>query len=101
MWPDAKMKDKGMFEHLNFEFDLSSGKVVGETAAKDYHGVPFYQYVYDPAAHTATEIINVEPEVSGGIETHNLPDPTPAAPVNIPVAMPETESVESVEQAEA
>ena len=42
MFPDARMKDRGMFEHLNLEFDLTSKKVIAETAAKDYHGVPIY-----------------------------------------------------------
>ena len=43
MWPDAKMKDREMFTHLNFEFDLGGGIITAETAAKDYHGVPLYQ----------------------------------------------------------
>ena len=47
MWPEAKMKDKEMFTHLNFEFDLNGGRIIAETAAKDYHGVPLYEHVYD------------------------------------------------------
>ena len=47
MWPEAKIKDREMFTHLNFEFDLNGGKIIAETAAKDYHGVPLYQYIYD------------------------------------------------------
>ena len=57
MWPEAKMKDKEMFTHLNFEFDLNGGKITAETAAKDYHGVPLYQYVYDMNAK------EIEPEI--------------------------------------
>ena len=46
-----------MFTHLNFEFDLNGGKITAETAAKDYHGVPLYQYVYDMNAP------EIEPEI--------------------------------------
>ena len=62
MWPDARLKDKEMFTHLNFEFDLGRGKITGETAAKDYHGVPVYQYIYDTIDKSAVEITNVEDE---------------------------------------
>ena len=48
-----------MFEHLNLEFDLTSKKVIAETAAKDYHGVPIYQYIYDSGDHQSTEIVNI------------------------------------------
>lgn len=47
MWPDARMQDKEMFSHLNLSFDLTDGRIAVETAAKDYHGVPVYQYIYD------------------------------------------------------
>ena len=44
MWPDsAKLNDKEMFSHLNFDINLANGKVTAETAAKDYHGKPLYQ----------------------------------------------------------
>ena len=52
-----------MFEHLNLEFDLTGKKVIAETAAKDYHGVPIYQYIYDAAAHQSTEIVNISADV--------------------------------------
>ncbi len=42
MWPDARMKDREMFEHLNLSFDLNEDSIKVETAAKDYHGVPIY-----------------------------------------------------------
>jgi len=60
MFPDARMKDRGMFEHLNFEFDLTGNKINVETAAKDYHGVPVYQYIYDSSDKQAIEIVNTE-----------------------------------------
>ena len=36
-----------MFTHLDLSFDLTEGKINVETKAKDYHGVPIYQYIYD------------------------------------------------------
>ena len=51
-----------MFTHLNIEFDLNGDKITAETAAKDYHGVPIYQYVYDTADKTAIEITNIDDE---------------------------------------
>ena len=60
MWPDARLKDKEMFSHLNLEFDLTSDQITVETAAKDYHGVPIYQFVYDTDDKTAVEITNIE-----------------------------------------
>ena len=62
MWPDARLKDKEMFSHLNLEFDLTSDQITVETAAKDYHGVPIYQFVYDTDDKTAVEITNIENE---------------------------------------
>ena len=62
MWPDARLKDKEMFTHLNVEFDLNSNKITAETAAKDYHGVPHYQYIYNTNEHTAVEITNLGEE---------------------------------------
>ena len=59
MWPDAKMKDREMFTHLNFEFDLNGGQITAETAAKDYHGVPLYSNVYD---------LNKKPEIAQEVE---------------------------------
>ena len=67
MWPDAKMKDKEMFTHLNFEFDLNGGRITAETAAKDYHGVPLYQYVYDMNAE------EIEPEIEESTWTSTEP----------------------------
>ena len=60
MWPDARLKDKEMFTHLNLEFDLNNNKVTAETAAKDYHGVPIYQYIYDTREQSAVEITNID-----------------------------------------
>ena len=51
-----------MFTHLNIEFDLGGDKITAETAAKDYHGVPIYQYIYDTAEKSAVEITNVDDE---------------------------------------
>ena len=88
MFPDAKMKDSGMFEHLNFEFDLDSGKITGETAAKDWHGVPIYQYVLDPNQHTATEIITeptASPSDDSKVEQIVLPTPVTEQPELPPI----------------
>ena len=60
MWPDARIKDKEMFTHLNLEFDLNNNKIVAETAAKDYHGVPIYQYIYNTEEKSAIEITNID-----------------------------------------
>ena len=62
MFPDARLKDKEMFTHLNLEFDLQERRITTETAAKDYHGVPHYQYVFDTADKTAIEITNIDDE---------------------------------------
>ena len=62
MWPDARLKDREMFEHLNLEFDLTGDRVTIETAAKDYHGQPHYQYVYDTVDRSAIEITSFEPD---------------------------------------
>ena len=75
LWPDARLKDKEMFSHLNIEFDLNGEKITAETAAKDYHGVPIYQYVYDTADKTAIEITNIEEE---GIKEAPVDIPKPA-----------------------
>ena len=58
MFPDAR-QDKEMFKHLNLEFNLKEKQITAETAAKDYHGVPHYQYVYDTADKTGIEIANM------------------------------------------
>ena len=63
-----------MFSHLNIEFDLDRDKITTETAAKDYHGVPIYQYVYDTADKSAIEITNIEDE---GIKEASVSIPTP------------------------
>ena len=60
MWPDARIKDKEMFTHLNLEFDLNNNKITAETAAKDYHGVPIYQYIYNSDEKMAIEITNLD-----------------------------------------
>ena len=78
MWPDARLKDKEMFRHLNFAFDLSSGTIKAETAAKDYHGVPIYQYVYDPSHQSAVEITNVED--NGLVQVELPPSALPVPP---------------------
>ena len=60
MWPDARIKDKEMFTHLNLEFDLNNNKITAETAAKDYHGVPIYQYIYNSDEKMAIEITTLD-----------------------------------------
>jgi len=57
-----------MFTHLNIEFDLNDDKITAETAAKDYHGVPHYQYVYNTSDKSAIEITNTEAEVGQVIQ---------------------------------
>jgi len=73
MWPDARMKDMEMFSHVNLNFDLTSDKITVETAAKDFHGVPHYQYIYDSDNKSAVEITNFDEET---ISTQ--PQPIPA-----------------------
>jgi len=58
MWPDARLKDREMFQHLRLGFDLAEDRITVETAAKDYHGVPIYQFVYDTDDKIAVEITN-------------------------------------------
>lgn len=72
-----------MFEHLNLEFDLQGNMVIAETAAKDYHGVPIYQYVYDSEAHSATEIVSLEEaEIPAAVPQQSAtPSETPLAPI--------------------
>ena len=62
MWPDARMKDREMFSHMNLNFDLTTDKITLETAAKDYHGVPHYQYIYNAEDKSAVEITSFEPD---------------------------------------
>ena len=98
MWPDARLKDKEMFSHLNFEFDLTGKKITGETAAKDYHGVPIYQYIYDTAEKTAIEITNtdaglteevIEVPPTGQVVDKEVPTAAaPVAPAQSPAAEP-------------
>ena len=47
MFPFASLSDKEMFTHLNLEFDLNNEKITAQTAAKDCHGAPMYQFVFD------------------------------------------------------
>ena len=75
MWPDARLKDKEMFTHLNIEFDLDGEKITAETAAKDYHGVPIYQYVYDTADKSAIEITNIEDQGIKEAKIDEVPQP--------------------------
>ena len=74
MWPEAKMKDKEMFTHMNFEFDLGNGAITAETAAKDYHGVPIYSHVYDtnPPVHVTTETGVAVVEVPAPVDTETI-----------------------------
>ena len=58
MFPDARMSDQEMFSHLDLSFDMTSDQVTIETAAKDYHGQPHYQYIYDTDYKTAIEVTN-------------------------------------------
>ena len=74
MWPDARLKDKEMFSHLNFEFDLGNKKIIGKTATKDYHGVPIYQYIYDTNETKGVEITNLDDQDTFEID---LPAPVP------------------------
>ena len=60
MWPDARMKDREMFSHVNLNLDLTNDKIKVETAAKDYHGVPHYQYIYSADDKSAIEITSFE-----------------------------------------
>ena len=76
MWPDARLKDREMFSHLNLSFDLTNDKVTVETAAKDYHGKAHYQYIYDTDYHTAVEVTNIDD------------NEVPEAPTTSPVAAP-------------
>ena len=46
-----------MLEHINIEFDLNSGIVTAETMARDHHGRPKYEYVYDSNTENTVEIV--------------------------------------------
>ena len=84
MWPDAKMKDKEMFTHLNFEFDLGKGEITAETAAKDYHGVPIYSHVYDtstPPTPSATVETAPVAEAAPVAETAPVAEATPVVEI--------------------
>ena len=48
-----------MFSHFNLEFDLQKKQITAETAAKDFHGVPHYQFIYDTADQSSIEISNI------------------------------------------
>ena len=87
MWPDARMRDREMFSHLNLSLDLTDDKVKVETAAKDYHGVPIYQYVYDIGDRVGVEITNIDEQ---GIREEVIvaPETQPTAvlePTTVPV----------------
>jgi len=60
LWPEARMKDFSMFDHINFEFDLTGSKITAETAAKDSYGVPVYQYIYDVKEKEKIEIVKID-----------------------------------------
>lgn len=86
MWPDARLKDREMFSHLNLSFDLSNDKVTVETAAKDYHGQAHYQYIYDTDYNTAVEVTNIDDnEVPEPVAPATVPARQPA-PVTVPAA---------------
>ncbi len=58
-----------MFSHVNLNFDLTNDKITVETAAKDYHGVPHYQYIYNAGDKSAVEITSFEPDALIGSQT--------------------------------
>ena len=57
LWPNAPMKDSEMLEHINIEFNLNDGIVTAETMARDHHGIPKYEYVYDTNTDNTVEIV--------------------------------------------
>jgi len=78
MYPDARMKDHEMFTHLNLNFDLANAKVTVETAAKDVHGMPHYQYIYDTAFKTGVEVSHIDDTTfNGAVPTPYQVTPTP------------------------
>ena len=66
---------------MNLAFDLTEDRVTVETAAKDYHGVPVYQFVYDTDDKTAVEITNFEGDIEEKpIEVVTVTQVEPVAP---------------------
>ena len=49
-----------MLEHINIEFDLHSGKIIAETAARDNHGNPKYEYILDSNTQNTVQIEQIE-----------------------------------------
>ena len=54
-----------MFTHMDMNFDLTNNLVRLQTAAKDYHGQPHYQYNYNTDYRTAVEVSNIGDEATG------------------------------------
>ena len=56
MFPFARLTDKEMFAHLHLEFDLNNDKITAQTAARDHHGVPMYQFQFDTSFEYDVEV---------------------------------------------
>lgn len=93
------MKDSEMFQNLVLSFDLANGKVTVETASKDFHGLPYYQYIYDTHDNTAVELTNFDnaqpvPEQVSLPPQAEQPEPEQSTPApneeaSVPAAAPE------------
>ena len=68
-----------MLEHINIEFDLHSGKIIAETAARDSHGNPKYEYILDPTTQNTVQIEQIDKKQEANSNTQEVVDPV--APV--------------------
>lgn len=60
LWPSAPT-DIDLFSHLRMDIDLHDGLVTTETAAKDIHGLPYYQYIFDLKTPAIVGVASIAP----------------------------------------
>jgi len=77
-----------MFTHMDMNFDLTNNLVRLQTAAKDYHGQPHYQYNYNTDYRTAIEVSNIGDEVTGITTTQTE--------MQVPVDAADTELIQGI-----
>ena len=71
LWPNAPLKDQEMLEHINIEFDLHSGKILAETAARDNHGNPKYEYIFDSNSQNSVQIEQIDQVSQTVVDTND------------------------------
>lgn len=83
MFPFARLTDKEMFSHLHLEFDLNNDKITAQTAARDHHGAPMYQFQFDTSFDYGVEVYDegINDFVDAAHAQEHSTNPTPSATV--------------------